>query len=200
MATNEGRMPTNIRKAVLFVAACFLFVLISGLLLPQARGQEFTSTDYKVLDPVVAPGGYSTSDDYRLRGSITQISIARSTSGSFAVESGFLYYPEPSTAAAEIVAVAGGGNAGGGGPILEIFKKLFRKMVKPCSAGDLNCDGYVNLKDGSILFYWWNKPIKTNFAAVLANFIRLGKSSPDLNKDDKIDILDLSILLSRWTG
>src|SRR3989344_2823679 len=68
---------------------------------------EFTSTSFQVLDPVIQPGGYSTSDTYRLNGVMSQIAISTSTASSFKVNSGFLFYPLVSTTT--VTATAGAG-------------------------------------------------------------------------------------------
>jgi len=59
----------------------------------SAYSEEFTSTNYKVLEPVMFSGGYSSSTGYQLFGAISQISIGTSTSASFGVNAGFFYFP-----------------------------------------------------------------------------------------------------------
>jgi hypothetical protein len=54
-----------------------------------------------------------------------------------------------------------------------------------CSSnGDLNCDGFVNLVDFSILLFNWNT------ASEVA----------DINKDGSVSLPDFSIMLFNWTG
>jgi len=55
---------------------------------------------------------------------------------------------------------------------------------KKCGIGDLNCDGWVNLVDFSILLYWWKKP----------------NAIADLNENGLVDLPDFSIMLYWWTG
>ncbi|MEK7585220.1 MAG: hypothetical protein AAB455_01770 [Patescibacteria group bacterium] len=74
------------------------------------RAQEFTSTSYKVLDPVLEPGGFSTSNDYRLWSVLAQPAIGTSTATSFSAKAGFLYFPEPSSGSG--VTVTTGGSTG----------------------------------------------------------------------------------------
>ncbi len=70
------------------------FLLVAG----SAFAQELTSTNFKDLDPVVFPGGYSTSSSFGLNSVISQLIIGTSTSGStFKVSSGFLFFPFVST-------------------------------------------------------------------------------------------------------
>jgi len=89
----------------------FLYlVLISCALLFSAKvaySQEFTSTDYKVLDPVINAGGYGSSASFKLFGVISQAAIGTSTSLSFGVNAGFLYFPFASSPA--VSATAGDG-------------------------------------------------------------------------------------------
>ncbi|MEK9186441.1 MAG: hypothetical protein AAB885_02530, partial [Patescibacteria group bacterium] len=110
------------------------------------------------------------------------------------------YFSEP-TVVTPSVSEEAAAVVSGGGPIHPVFRRIFDLLVRPCSSGDLNCDGRISMEDLSILFYWWGKPIsRPGFANVLANLIGLGRFSPDMNKDERVDIFDLSILLSRWNG
>lgn len=52
------------------------------------------------------------------------------------------------------------------------------------SIGDLNCDGYVNLVDFSILLFNWNTP----------------SAAADINGDGTVSLPDFSIMLYHWTG
>jgi hypothetical protein len=51
--------------------------------------------------------------------------------------------------------------------------------------GDLNCDGYINLTDFSIMAYWYKR---YNFPDIV-----------DLNNDGVINLSDFSIMASNWT-
>ena len=85
---------TNLRKVLTTPKWAFLFPIITlwGIV-SFAFAQEFISTDFKVLDPVVMPGGYSTSTDYTVTGVITQIAISTSTATGFGVNAGYLFFP-----------------------------------------------------------------------------------------------------------
>lgn len=77
-----------------FFLVCSL--LITCVLLFGVRpvySDEFTSSSYKVLDPVMNAGGYGTSTSFSLFGVISQISIGTSTSVTFGNNAGFLYFP-----------------------------------------------------------------------------------------------------------
>ena len=67
-------------------------VLLFGLF-RFAYADEFTSSGFKVLDPVFSPGGFSSSTDYTNIGAITQIAIGTSTSAGFVVNAGFTSFP-----------------------------------------------------------------------------------------------------------
>lgn len=87
---------------------------------------------------------------------------------------------------------------------LEAISNLFGLISKPSSiisflvgranidrepvfvCGDFNGDGRVNIIDFSILIYWYSKPNPPGRV--------------DCNKDQKIDIYDVSILMFNWTG
>ena len=80
-------------------------VLIGVLLGTVALADEFTSTDYRLLDPVMAPGSYATSSSFSLWGSFGEVGIGESASGSYGLSSAFLTFPFVSTPA---VAATGG--------------------------------------------------------------------------------------------
>src|SRR3989338_10844400 len=83
----------HIPNSSFFVTFSLILVFFSAL---PAAGQEFTSTNFQVLDPVIQPGGYSTSSSFRLNGVIGQIAIGTSTVTNFQVSRGFLFYPQVS--------------------------------------------------------------------------------------------------------
>ncbi|OGY22172.1 MAG: hypothetical protein A2126_00590 [Candidatus Woykebacteria bacterium GWB1_45_5] len=56
-------------------------------------------------------------------------------------------------------------------------------QVNPCKRSDLNCDGYVNLTDFSILLYWWGSNNET----------------ADTNDDGVVGLIDFSIMMFDWT-
>ena len=88
-----------------FFLLAFLFALFgSGLV----SATEFTSTDFQVLDPVLEPAGYSTSDGYQLFGTMAQIAIGTSTITSFNLAGGFFFFPT-TTPPTGITATAGDG-------------------------------------------------------------------------------------------
>lgn len=72
-------------------------VLCMTLLATVALADEFTSTDYRLLDPVVSPGGYGTSASFQLWGSLGEVGPGTSSSASFGGASGFLTFPFVST-------------------------------------------------------------------------------------------------------
>ncbi len=67
-----------------FVCAVFTHVVYA---------QEFQSGSYRALDPVIFPAGYSTSSNFQLHSTISQVAIATSSATTFQVRSGFLYFP-----------------------------------------------------------------------------------------------------------
>lgn len=72
----------------------FIFLLcgvLSGALF--AHAEEYTSSSYRVLDPVMFSSGYGTSSSFGLWGSVSQPATATSTSAGYEVRSGFLYFP-----------------------------------------------------------------------------------------------------------
>lgn len=83
-----------------------LFVMLILFLFPAASfGDEFTSSNFKVLDPVISSAGFSTSTSFQLLGTLAQIGTGTSTASSFNVSAGFLYFPFVTT---PIVTATGG--------------------------------------------------------------------------------------------
>lgn len=85
------------------VSSTFLFLFAAFVL-----AADFSSTDYTVSAPVLNSGEYSTSTDYQLFGSISQIATGTSTATGYEVRSGFLYFPVVSVPT--VTATAGNGS------------------------------------------------------------------------------------------
>lgn len=86
------------------------FLLFLFLTMPFGGNAEvLKSSSFQILDPVIAPGGYSTSDAYRLQSVIIQSAIGISVAESFNINAGFLSFPFVSTPA--ISATSGDGQA-----------------------------------------------------------------------------------------
>jgi len=68
-----------------------------------------------------------------------------------------------------------------------VFTQTLTFTVSYCKIADLNCDGFVNLTDFSILMFYWNQSYPSNPRA-------------DINGDDYVDLIDFSIMLYYWTG
>ena len=93
----------NLQKQ--FFLICLL--LISGTLFLNVRlvySEEFSSSDYKVLDPVMNAGGYGSSSSFELLGTISQSAIGPSTGNSFGLLGGFLYFPYVSSPVVQVTA------------------------------------------------------------------------------------------------
>lgn len=73
-------------------------------------------------------------------------------------------------------------------PVIKVPPKAPPEIpAEACAIADFNCDSKVNIRDLSILLYFWTQPYEI--------------AEPyDLNEDGKIDIRDVSILLYYWTG
>lgn len=166
-----------------------LIALIVFLVVPfLVFADEFISADFKVLDPVLFPGGYSTSDDFKLHGVMAQPAIGLGEGIDFNVRGGFLYFPAP-----------GGDDEPplpppppGDGIILDLLRKFIPPVPKllpvtegrpPCFT-DVNCDGKINLVDLSIFLFFTSQP---------------APNPVDFNNDSKVNIKDLSMLFFDWT-
>lgn len=85
----------------------------------SALATDYSSTNFTVKDPVVSRGaGSSASTSFQNIGNIGQPAIGISTSTSFILRSGFLYFPAPAVASptpSPAPLPSGGGGSGGGG-------------------------------------------------------------------------------------
>ncbi len=68
--------------------------------------EEFTSSSFRVLDPVLAPSGFSSSTSFQLFSSLAELAIGTSTASSFTLGSGFLLFPQVDTPAVSATAGA----------------------------------------------------------------------------------------------
>ncbi|OGN27582.1 MAG: hypothetical protein A2941_01125 [Candidatus Yanofskybacteria bacterium RIFCSPLOWO2_01_FULL_49_17] len=73
-------------------------------------------------------------------------------------------------------------------PFSSVLQFIIGKVLTKGGTSDVNNDSRVNIKDFSILLYWWNTKNET------------GLSKTDLNRDGKVNIVDFSIMLYQWTG
>lgn len=69
-----------------------------------SMADEFTSSSYRVLDPLITPAGFSTSAGFQLWGNLAQVAVGTSTASSFQLGAGFLRYPFASTPAVSTTA------------------------------------------------------------------------------------------------
>ena len=58
-----------------------------------AQADEFTSSNYRVLDPVLAPAGYASSAGFQLWSSLSEIAVGTSSAVGFELGAGFLRFP-----------------------------------------------------------------------------------------------------------
>jgi hypothetical protein len=96
------------QKIQLVISRVVFITLVFFCLSNISFSEEYTSTNFKILNPVVTGGGgFSSSLDYKLDSSISQMGIGPSTSTGFGVNAGFLYFPYVTTPV--ISATAGNG-------------------------------------------------------------------------------------------
>lgn len=79
-------------QRISYYVILFLLVMTSSFRFVYA--EQFNSTNFTVLDPVLVPSGFGTSAAFQLWGSLSEIAIGTSTVTDFGVNSGFLFYPE----------------------------------------------------------------------------------------------------------
>ena len=95
VAYEESAIYRNIR---MYFKRNYLFPIVALLLCTYVvSGQDFNSSSYSVVSPVIFPGGYGTSTNFSLTGVISQTAIGTSTSATKNLFGGFLYFPFVST-------------------------------------------------------------------------------------------------------
>ena len=62
-----------------------------------ARADEYTASSFRVIDPVLAPAGFSSSTSFQLFGSLGEPGLGTSTASGFGLQGAFLYFPIVST-------------------------------------------------------------------------------------------------------
>lgn len=71
-------------------------------------------------------------------------------------------------------------------------ENIFNSSTTWCAEkADLNGDCVVDMKDFSILMFWYKKDVSDTFATV---------ATDQLSNDRTIDLVDFSIMLSEWSG
>lgn len=96
------KVKTQLFSILLLSIFCTLF-LGGGL----AYSEDFTSSSYKVVDPVMDAGGFGSSPSFQLLGVMSQIANGPGLSANFGDNAGFLYFPTTTTPVA--VATPGDG-------------------------------------------------------------------------------------------
>ncbi|MEQ1561504.1 MAG: hypothetical protein ABL899_02145, partial [Nitrospira sp.] len=81
---------------------CLFFLLF--FISTNVFADEFSSSGFKVLDPVVQPAGYSTSAGFQLWSTLGEIGLGTSSASSFQLGSGFLRFPFASTPSVSVSA------------------------------------------------------------------------------------------------
>lgn len=89
----------------LFSAGVQFLVFVAAFGPAAVYADQFTSADYRILDPVMNAGGYGSSANFTLSGSLSEIANGTSTSSSFGTNASFLYFPLAST---PLLSITGG--------------------------------------------------------------------------------------------
>jgi hypothetical protein len=78
-----------VSKYFIFLSCVLLFVTATQV----TRADDISSAHYKILSPTIAPGGYSTSANYKSYGTAGEVAHGTSTSSHFGVNLGFFSFP-----------------------------------------------------------------------------------------------------------
>lgn len=73
------------------------------------------------------------------------------------------------------------------GGYTSILTQFLNFNVEYCIRADINCDGYVNLTDFSIMLYYWHHTNPANHRA-------------DISGNHYVDLTDFSIMMFHWTS
>ena len=155
-----------------FAAWFFLLVLVLFFVPQTLRATDFSSSNFKVRDPVSSSGGsFATSSSFQLWSSFAQPAIGKSTSASNELRAGFFYFtdvsptpppppppePPPSTGLGSVPPPPPPSGTTTPPFISPFISFLLWERIPPACArpglsrSDFNCDGNVDLKDLSIL-------------------------------------------------
>lgn len=160
-----------------------LFTVYYALLTPLlAVAAEYSSASYGISAPVINElGGFATSSNFQLWGSIPYIEPLRSTSTHYINNPDFLGFSGTNTTTSTTTSTGGSGGTDGAPPVKP------RPEGKPSRSVDFNRDGFVNFIDFSILLYYFDKTGE--------------RITPyDLNDDGVVDVVDISIFMYYWDG
>lgn len=94
-------------KYVVGICVTLLVIVLNFYNFESLQAQEFSTTNYKVYDSVIVPSEFSTSAGFKLWSTISEIAIGTSTSLSFGINSGSLYFPFASSPAVSATAGTG---------------------------------------------------------------------------------------------
>jgi len=70
---------------------------------------------------------------------------------------------------------------------------IFNIKKRECYGSDFNNDGRINIKDFSILMFYWNKPLPQIKD-------RPVNSCVDIDNNGTVNLIDFSVMMYRWTG
>jgi hypothetical protein len=187
----SSRYTEEVKRYFSLVAIALLLFVPS-----LANADRATSTSFILERAVIDAGGeLSTSSAFRERSSIGQPAVGISSSTSFILRGGFLYFGVPSVAtsapqptpspgpAVQVPAAPGGG----GGPFLFPPGEegvLPPEIIRLC---DFNNDNRCNIVDLSIMLFYYEET-----GAQIARY--------DLNRSNRVDFPDVSVLMFYWTG
>ncbi|MBI3588894.1 MAG: hypothetical protein HY093_00560 [Candidatus Liptonbacteria bacterium] len=158
-----------------------------------------TSTSFNLHSVIGTGGSRSTSTTFNEKGVLGQPGEGISSSTSFVLKGGFLYF---GPAVTTTVATSGGpGPSGGGGPTGGGGGGLFfpGEQPLPKKTGKLRCgslaldkvdlsgDCKVNLIDLSILLYYYERSGP-------------GVAQYDFNENLTVDFPDISVMMFYWSG
>ncbi|PIR87208.1 MAG: hypothetical protein COU11_01485 [Candidatus Harrisonbacteria bacterium CG10_big_fil_rev_8_21_14_0_10_49_15] len=165
--------------AAMILASSFS-ILTSGI--APAHAQTASSTNFTVENPTIGQlGGYATSSNFQLWGSIPFISPGTGSTTNFILKPGFLNFPAESAATSTPTSTPSTPSGGGG----SVPGRAIPAAI--CAKVDFNKTGWVDFVDFSILLFYFDKSGET---------IR----PYDLNNDEKINIVDISIFMFYWDG
>ncbi len=174
-----------------------LLVFIFGLWpLGVARADVATSTTFNLHSVIGTGGGRGTSTSFSQKWVIGQPAQGISSSTTFVLKAGFLYFGPAVTTTPATSVTPGGGTPGvtlgGGGGSVATGTRVRPPRVIRCDdlaleRVDLSGDCKVDLVDLSILLFYYGETGPTI-------------TSYDFNENRRVDFPDISIMMFYWTG
>ncbi len=98
----------NLLKYIIWICILVFVFALNLYNSNSVNAQEFSSTNFKLLDPVIAPAGFASSSSFQLWSTLSEVAVGTSSAASFSLGGGFLRFP---FASSPVVSATPGANS-----------------------------------------------------------------------------------------